>query len=119
MFIYRCIANGAPISPTKEFTGVDWSRLLLRSEGSEDNLSLKPTVSEDDMALFYNNVKLEEVTVTFPENGQDSHFVTLAAEPATVLEASTAVSDTMLSQRRLTANPVIRCYINYYKFSLI
>ena len=40
--------------------------------------------------------------VAFPENGQDSHFVTLAVEPATVLEASNVVSDTMLSQRRLT-----------------
>ena len=90
----RCIANGAPIKPTTELSEIDWTKLLLME--SNDN-PFKPSVSEGDMALFFNNVTVEEINVIIPEHGQDSHFVTLAAEPATVLESST-VSDTMLPQ---------------------
>jgi hypothetical protein len=93
-----CIVNGAPITPTSEIKEFDWTRLLQLE--CKDN-PLKPAVSEEDMALFFNNATVEEISVFIPEHGHDSHFVTLAVEPATVLEPST-VSDTLLSQRRLT-----------------
>ena len=86
--------------PTADVSGIDWTRVLQLE--SNDSQPIKPAVTEEDMPLFFNNVKVEEMMVAFPENGQDSHFVTLAVEPATVLEASNVVSDTMLSQRRLT-----------------
>ena len=86
--------------PTADAGRIDWSRLLQLE--SNDNQPIKPAASEEDTPLFFNNVKLDEVMIAFPDNGQDSHFVTLAVEPATVLEASNVASDTMLSQRRLT-----------------
>ena len=49
------------------------------------------------------------------EKAQDSHFVTLAPEAATVLEASTSVGRSMTSDRRLTA--ASRFFFPY--FSLI
>ena len=102
--------------PTADVSGIDWTRVLQLE--SNDSQPIKPAVTEEDMPLFFNNVKVEEMVVAFPENGQDSHFVTLAVEPATVLEASNVVSDTMLSQRRLTtATRFFICQI--YSFRII
>lgn len=94
-----CIANGLPVKPPAECVGIDWTRLLQLN--CNDNQVVQPAVSEEDLALFYSNARTDEINVIFPDNVQDSHFVTLAVEPATVLEPST-VCDTILSQRRMT-----------------
>lgn len=96
--LFRCISQGSAIRQQSETIEIDWTR-LLHMDPSENQF--RPAVSEEDMGLFFNNVKMDEIHISLPDNHQDSHFVTLAAEPATVLEASTS-SD--LSQRRLTAS---------------
>lgn len=90
----RCIADGAPVIPTTEINEIDWTRLLQLE--ANDN-PLKPAVCEGDMALFFNNATAEEINVIIPEHEKDSRFVTLAAEPATVLEPS-ILSDAKLPQ---------------------
>lgn len=94
----RSISNGTPMKPPPECDGIDWTRLL---QINSDESPVQPAVSEEDVALFYNNVRTTEINVIMPDNVKDSRFVTLAVEPATVLEAST-VADTMLPQRRMT-----------------
>ena len=77
----------------------DWTSLLQLDYST---ISLKTAVVEEDMDLFYDNLRIEHISV-LQEETQDSHFVTLAAEPATVLEASTFVGQSVTSERRLTA----------------
>lgn len=86
------------MKPASEIVGFDWTRLLQLESNDK---SANPPVSDEDMTLFFKNVAVEEIKVIIPDRGQDSHFVTLAVEPATVLESS-SVNDTMLSERRLT-----------------
>ncbi|XP_057381259.1 uncharacterized protein LOC130703827 isoform X1 [Daphnia carinata] len=94
----RCIANGSPLKPASEIVGFDWTRLLQLESNDK---STNPPVGDEDTTLFFKNVAVDEIKVVIPDRGQDSHFVTLAVEPATVLESS-SVNDTMLSERRLT-----------------
>lgn len=105
----RCIVNGFPFKQQNELNGMDWTRLIQLDNSTS---SLKSAVVEEDMNLFYENVKIEYVSVVFQEKPQDSLFVTLAAEPATVLEASTTVSQSTYSERRLTAAPRFFKFIN-------
>ena len=80
---------------------MDWPRLTQLDHSTS---SLKATVVEEDMNLFYANLKIEHISVVLKEKAQDSRFVTLAAEPATVLEPST-VGHSTSSERRPTAAP--------------
>jgi hypothetical protein len=44
--------------------------MLLQLECNEDNNSSSPDISEEDMALFFNNTIVEEIGVVISEQGQ-------------------------------------------------
>ena len=78
---------------------------------------VKSDVGDEDMALFYANIKTDDMSVVIRDANQDSHFVTLlATESATVLEASVAVGagDTMMLQRRQTT-AASRYFVVFYR----
>ncbi len=91
--------NGIVLKQLSQTLTVDWSKLLQ----VESNSPCKTPVADEDVDLFYGNVRLDEVAVIFHESRDDSNFVTLASETATVLESTTthANNDTLPSQRPL------------------
>ena len=95
----RCVVRGVALKQPPQMRGVDWTKLLQVDSSSP----IKCPVTEEDMDIFYRNVHVDELSVVFHEK-EDSHFVTLAMETATVLEpsASPGPSDTVLSHRRMT-----------------
>ena len=112
-YFNRCIGSGFPMKNTFETDDIDWTTLRMLEYSTN---SSKSAVFEDDMELFYGNLKVEHVSVVLEEKAQDSHFVTLPPEAATVLEASTSVGRSMTSERRLTAASrfVFSLFQSYY-----
>lgn len=101
MFNKRCITKGAPLKCVSETEGIDWTKLLhLGCAESTD----KCDFGDEDMDLFYANIKTEKLTVIYQGVNTDSQFVTLAMETVTdtVLEPYSIVSGAMPSQRRVT-----------------
>ena len=100
--------GGAALKPPQELGAVDWMKLLqLDGAGSP----VKSAVTDDDMPLFYSSVKIDEIAIVFHETTDDSHFVTLAMESATMMESTCSGNDTIMSQRRFTTTNRCSGYI--------
>lgn len=101
LFNKRCITKGAPLKYVAEAEGIDWTKLLHL--GCAENTD-KCDFGDEDLDLFYANVKTEKLTVIYQGVNTDSQFVTLAMETVTdtVLEPYSIVSGAIPSQRRVT-----------------
>jgi hypothetical protein len=78
---------------------MDWDDMdlarLLQFQCLEEYSSSSPDISEEDMALFFNNITVEEIGVVIPEDDHDS-FIEIEEEVATMESGN--VSDTISSQ---------------------
>lgn len=78
--------KGLPLQ-CDETANVPWYRFLDSSEISTNHI-----VCDDDVLLFANSLKKEEVTVASSDVGCNSNFLSLAMETATILDHSNSPS---------------------------